>query len=84
MQLCEGDVDWTLALSLGLPAVICLGTPNWSLVYLLYLYGPLMGPFGEREEQIIGPEVLHRPGAAAMLNLQFTTVARDLTPYSLW
>lgn len=75
MLLWEGDADWTPVLSLGLPAVISLGTPNWSLVYLWYLYGPLMGSFSLRggwEEQIIGPEVLHRLGLTATLNLQFT------------
>lgn len=42
--LWEDDVDWMAMLSLGVP-VISSGTYNWSLVYLWYLHGRLMGPF---------------------------------------
>lgn len=72
----EGDADWTPVLSPGLPAAISLETPNWSLVYLWYLYGPFMGLFFSSERRMRGTDnwswgSTGTQARRSLLNLQF-------------
>lgn len=85
----EGDADWTPVLSPGLPAAISLETPNWSLVYLWYLYGPFMGLFFFSKRRMRGTDnwswgSTETQACRSLLNLQFNKEILHLFALTRW